>query len=355
MRRTSDSAVLPGLPAPSRSPWQLLYAAAHRVRRRRGTATAARLPRPVLSVGNLHWGGTGKTPIVAAVTRHLLERGLRPAILSRGYGREGSQVRIVSTGEGPLLGPSLAGDEPVALAAELPGAAVVVAAERYLAGLHALERLSPDPDCFVLDDGFSHLALARDLDLVVVPSADPWGGGRLAPSGRLREPLAAIRHASAVLVSNAEPPAGREAAERLRELGFDGPGFSCPIEILPPRTEREEALMDGEPVFLVSGIARASRFRETCAKLPLAVQGFLEFRDHHRYGRGDLERIDRAAAESGARFVLTTTKDFVKLLGRLETPLAQLPVRAIPEDGLWSWLDAELDDCIERLSGTGSE
>ncbi|MCB1058486.1 MAG: tetraacyldisaccharide 4'-kinase, partial [Acidobacteria bacterium] len=119
-------------PAP-RSPWQLLYGAAHRLRRRWYRSRARRLPRPVISIGNLHWGGAGKTPLVAAIGRHLAARGLRVAVLSRGYGGDGRGVRIVSTGTGPLLGPLVAGDEPVLLAGEMPGVAVVVDPADYAA------------------------------------------------------------------------------------------------------------------------------------------------------------------------------------------------------------------------------
>ena len=113
-------------PRASRSPWQLLYGAAHALRWRWWAGRARRLPRPVVSVGNLHWGGAGKTPLVAALGRHLRDRGLAVAVLSRGYPSRGSGVRLVSHGEGPLLGPRVAGDEPVMLAGELTGVAVVV-------------------------------------------------------------------------------------------------------------------------------------------------------------------------------------------------------------------------------------
>src|SRR6185436_4296801 len=193
-------------PLPPRSPWQLLYGGAHGLRRRWYRGRAHRLPRPVVSIGNLHWGGTGKTPLVAAAASHLRDRGLAVCILSRGYASRGRGVRVVSTGEGPLLGPLLAGDEPVLLAGELPGVAVVVGPERHEAGMAALRRLPRPPDLFLLDDGFSHLALRRDLDIVVFPAADPFGGGRLFPSGRLREPLAAIARAHAVVLTNAAAP-----------------------------------------------------------------------------------------------------------------------------------------------------
>ncbi|HEX6865064.1 MAG TPA: tetraacyldisaccharide 4'-kinase, partial [Thermoanaerobaculia bacterium] len=136
-------------PAVPASPWQLFYGGAHRLRQRWYSTRAQRLPRPVISVGNLHWGGSGKTPLTAALAAHLRDRGRAVCILSRGYKGQGEGVRVVSTGEGPLLGPLVAGDEPVLLAGALPGVSVVVGPERYRAGLQALERLPVPPDLFL--------------------------------------------------------------------------------------------------------------------------------------------------------------------------------------------------------------
>ncbi|HEX2254119.1 MAG TPA: tetraacyldisaccharide 4'-kinase, partial [Thermoanaerobaculia bacterium] len=163
-------------PPPPVSPWQLLYGGAHRLRGAWYRRRSRRLPRPVVSVGNLHFGGTGKTPLTAALAAHLRDAGIAVCILSRGYGSRGAGVRVVSTGEGPRLGPEEAGDEPVLLAGELPGVAVVVGADRFAAGSHALDHLTPRPDMFLLDDGFSHLGLARDIDLLAFPAADPFAG-----------------------------------------------------------------------------------------------------------------------------------------------------------------------------------
>lgn len=334
-------------PAPPRSPWQLLYGGAHGLRRRWYTRRARRLPRPVVSVGNLHWGGTGKTPLVAAIGSHLRDRGLAVCVLSRGYASRGRGVRVVSTGSGPLLGPLVAGDEPVLLAGELPGVAVVVGPDRWQAGEHALRRLDPRPGLFLLDDGFSHLALARDLDLVAFPAADPFAGGRLYPSGRLREPLAAVQRAHAVLLTGAtEPDGGRELAEALRPYGFTGPGFASFTRPGRPRriTGDRGELPPGTRVFLVSAVARPDSFTATVRSLGFEIAGELRFPDHHGYPPDSLERIGAGWKSSGAETVLTTSKDRVKLLGRLDLPLAELPVRAEPEPAFWEWLDQRIDE-----------
>ena len=205
-------------PAPPRSPWQLFYGAIHAARRRWYRARARHLPRPVISIGNLHFGGTGKTPMTIAVAGHLRDRGLRVAILSRGYRRaRGADVRVVSTGDGPLLGPRSAGDEPVLMAG---GAAGRRRAGR--SGSHRRRAACDDspagpPDVFVLDDGFSHLGLARDLDLLLFPVSDPFAGGR-APSGRLREPLASVSRAGAVVLTGVSEGGGRAGAELAEGL-----------------------------------------------------------------------------------------------------------------------------------------
>ncbi|HSN88748.1 MAG TPA: tetraacyldisaccharide 4'-kinase [Thermoanaerobaculia bacterium] len=326
-------------PNPPVSPWQLFYGGAHRLRHRWYQARAKRLPKPVISIGNLHWGGTGKTPLVSAVAANLRDRGLAVCILSRGYASQGKGVRVVSTGEGPLLGPLQAGDEPVLLATELPGVAVVVGPVRYEAGLAALRDLPHPPDLFLLDDGFSHLALHRDLDIVAFPASDPFGGGRLLPGGRLREPLASIARAHAVVLTGARSPEdGRDLAEALRPYGVTGPGFSSftrpgrPPGDLPPQAR----------VFLVTAIARPERFVSTVRELGYEIAGELRFPDHHAYPEASLEKIAAAFRSSGAVAVLTTAKDGVKLRGRLEVPLAEVPVRAEPEPGLWDWLAGEV-------------
>jgi tetraacyldisaccharide 4'-kinase len=333
-------------PSPPSSPWQLLYGGAHRLRRQWYRTRARRLPRPVVSVGNLHWGGSGKTPLVAALAGHLRDRGVAVCILSRGYASQGRGVRVVSTGDGPILGPRMAGDEPVLLAGELPGVSVVVGPDRHQDGLQALRRLEPPPDLFLLDDGFSHLRLHRDLDLVAFPAGDPFGGGRLLPSGRLREPLAAMARAHAAVLTGA-PGIDREGerlAEALRPYGFTGPGFASRTV---PGEPRGAGLPAGARVLLVTAIARPEAFAATVRALGFEIAGELRFPDHHRYPPASLARIAEGWRTSGAAAVLTTSKDRVKLHGRLDLPLAELPIRAEPEPAFWQWLDGE----IARIGG----
>jgi len=335
--------ILPPPPAPSRSPWQLLYGALLARRRRR--SAPARLPRPVVSVGNLHWGGGGKTPFTIALARHLDAGGRRVAILSRGYGRTTRGARVVSRGAGPVLDVREAGDEPFQMARALPGVAVVVGERRAAAGALALEALEPAPELFLLDDGFSHIALARDVDLLLFPAADPWAGGRLAPTGRLREPLAAAAGADAVVLTGLDAPgssAGEALAGALRVHGFAGPGFASATVAASPRLSDGAPLAAGTPVLALAAIARPSQFFAAVSRAGVALRARRSFRDHHPFGDRDLEEIARQAEAAGARVVLTTEKDLPRLEGRLRLPLAVLPVEARPEGAFWSWLDARL-------------
>ncbi|HXT52555.1 MAG TPA: tetraacyldisaccharide 4'-kinase, partial [Thermoanaerobaculia bacterium] len=358
-------------PPPSRSPWQRLYAAAHRRRAARWSARADRLAVPVWSVGNLHWGGTGKTPVVAAIAAWLHERGVAVAVLSRGYGRRGGGPLVVSAGAGPLVTPERAGDEPWLLADTLPEVPVAVAARRVDAARLLLATLPAAPQLFLLDDGFSHLELHRDLDLLVLPDDDPFGGGRLLPSGRLREPLASAARAHALLLTGeaSTPERAREVGVALAVHGFAGSAFACTTQPQPPRLVRStRAETDaataspiassqlakwGEraptvaslaappgPLLLVTGIARPERVRRAASAAGIAIADHLTFPDHHAYPPRSVRLIARAAAKTGAAGVLTTAKDRVKLAGILPLPLWELPVAATPEPAFWDWLAA---------------
>ena len=256
------------------SPWQRFYEWGHRHRRRHWSTRAAILGRPTVSIGNLHWGGSGKTPAVIAVALGLAEQGKRVAVLSRGYRRKGREPLIVSLGEGPLASVEQAGDEPVMLAGQAPGVVVAVGADRRASAALALER-APDIDVFLLDDGFSHVRVRRDVEILTFPASDPFAGGLLLPGGRLREPLGMVRLADAAVITGlergVEPPADFEPT--LRRHGFKGPVFAS--------TLRSELLGGPSPErpLLVTGVARPERVART------AAAAGLECVDHLRFAR----------------------------------------------------------------------
>ena len=354
--------------APPRSPWQLFYGALLARRRRRARASAERLPVPVVSLGNLHWGGGGKTPFTAAVAGDLAARGLAVAIVSRGYRRTSRGPLVVSLGAGPRVAWSAAGDEPFLLAQALPGVAVAVGEQRVAAARLLLRELPHTPDLFLLDDGFSHVALARDIDLLLFPAADPFAGGRLAPAGRLREPLAAARHADAVVLTGCAASematAGAELAAALAPHGFRGPGFASASATGPPRSgqrnwrsewngrsdfselERRsasgQALPAGTRVVAFAGIARPEVFFRDVERQEVEIAARLVFPDHHAYPDESIARIEGAFRRHRAGALVTTAKDALKLQGRLSPAPAVLPLVARPEAAFWEWFDERL-------------
>jgi len=277
-----------------------------------------RLERPVVSIGNLSLGGTGKTPLVAAVARLLAETGERPAILSRGYKRRRSPEGVVVVSDGTSLRTDVAhaGDEPFMLAQAIPNTAVLVSSDRYLAGRLAETQLGCT--VHVLDDGFQHFGLARDIDLLIVTSGDLDNPNPL-PLGRLREPLAVAPAADAVLVSSAEP---RDPAEMARELEV-AQWFRVDRTIEAPRTMANHRSAGNEPaalempgpVFAIAGIANPQRFFDDLTRAGWHLVGTRRFADHHQFGAEDIAGVVRAAQSAGAQAVLTTEKDMVRLAG----------------------------------------
>lgn len=299
-----------------------------------------RLARPVISVGNLSLGGTGKTPVAAAVARFLLERGEQPAILSRGYKRRQPipGVVVVSDGHGVTADLARAGDEPLMLASAIPGAIVCVAEDRHLAGVLAERVLGAS--VHVLDDGFQHLALARDLD-VLVTTLGEIPTGHVLPRGRLRESADAAARAHVLVVMGATAGAAAseawtlgvgEACGALRRLGTPRrvPAEAFPLEGASGRDTGPSGSEPppGESIFLVAGIANPQRFAEDVRAAGWTVVGEQWFADHHAFTAADVSRIAPRVAACGARAVFTTEKDAVRFaaLASLPFPLYQVPL-----------------------------
>lgn len=283
-----------------------VYGGVARLRRawyERRPSSRVRLARPVISVGNLVVGGSGKTPVVACLAELLIAQGHRPAILSRGYARRSSDLVVVSDGTGPLVSVEESGDEPQMLARDLTGVPVVVSADRSRAGLVAIERFNPT--VLILDDGFQHLHLERTIDLLVISAADLKE--RVLPSGRLREPLSAARVADAVLVYGDQAQAKRVAAS----VGV-AHAYGVSTRVLPLRALAGTSSPDAR-VAAVAGIARPERFFETLRQQGHQVVHERVFPDHHWFTAADVEEIERVARSSGVERVVTTAKDAVRL------------------------------------------
>jgi tetraacyldisaccharide 4'-kinase len=247
-------------------PFELLWRGVNRLRRalyRRGILKSKRLPRPVISVGNLAAGGAGKTPAVITIARYLEKRGFRVAVLTRGYGRTGNVSGVVTS-----LDAATFGDEPVLLKSKLKDIDVIVGSKRYDNAIRFLN--ANDCDLFILDDGFQHLQLARDVDVVID-----------AVSGVMREGRPALADADFVI------------QRRLRLI--------VPEDLTSHR------------VFAFAGLADNEQFFASLRTNGLDVVGTRSFRDHHRYTAADIAAIKDAARSAGAEAIVTTEKDAVKI------------------------------------------
>jgi len=264
-----------------------------------GVLQTYRLHHPVISVGNLTVGGTGKTPLVILLAERFRAEGFRPVVLSRGYKRKGSGTVVVSSGNGPVVPWDTAGDEPFLIARRAAGVSVVVGADRYAAGLVAEEQNLGD--LFILDDGFQHRRLFRNVDLVTIDPAEWIAGERLFPYGRWREPKEALERAHAAVVQESHAP--------LSEL---------PIPTFVIRTVRDGIYKGSDEVDVQSlknrsvtafaGIAKPDRFFNALENMGIPLARRVPFRDHHNYTERDIETLP-------GEIHITTEKDAVRLDG----------------------------------------
>ena len=278
-----------------------------------GILKVYRLPRPVISIGNITVGGTGKTPVTAYVARLLLEQGHKVAVLSRGYGGrlEGQSV-VVSDGATVMLGPRECGDEPYLLASTVPGLMVVIGTDRYAAGRLAMQQFSPD--IFLLDDGYQHLRLHRDLNILLLDCSCPFGNGRTLPAGLLREPAGAARRADLIILTRC--PEGTTIApldaripacvscHRIADLLPLAGGSAGPLSSLGT-----------SKVLAFAGIADPTSFFNELKTRGLNVVHTIRLPDHSAYSTSDLSAIMDAMEKYDADLAVTTEKDGVKLQG----------------------------------------
>jgi len=282
-----------------------------------GLCRAHRLPCRVVCIGNLTAGGTGKTPTVVALATAGAAAGLRVCVLLRGYHREGGGVRVVSDGRTVQCDWREAGDEAVLLAERLPGVPVVVGGDRVETGRLAVTRFRPD--LILLDDGFQHRRLYRDADLVLLDATDPFGGDRLLPWGRLREPITGLRRAHACLVTRVDQSGNlerlRRQVERVAPGRPVGRAIFRPLWLQDLVAGREQPVTDlcGRRVLAVSGIANPHSFLRTVQDLGAVVVGDLAFRDHHAFDAEDRRRMAETARQAAAEWIVTTEKDAVRL------------------------------------------
>jgi tetraacyldisaccharide 4'-kinase len=332
----------------------LLYGAALRVRNRlydRGLLTVRRLPCPTIAFGNLTVGGTGKTPLTAFTAAALRDAGYRIGILSRGYRRAGRAALVVSDGRRLLADAAQAGDEPYLMARDNPAAAVAVGADRGAAA-DLLFAVAP-VEVALLDDAFQHRAIHRDLNILVVDGRDPFGNGRILPFGPLREPIAGVRRADAVVVTRGggvAPPSLLRALERHHSEVAIFHAAIAPRGFAAPSGEVAGiAALRGLSAYAFAGIARPERFEEDLRALGVRLAGVRRFPDHHPYRARDLEEIAAAARACGAEVLVTTEKDLVRLpaLPAASPPLFALSIGVtFPDTAFTGFL-------LDRLAAAG--
>jgi tetraacyldisaccharide 4'-kinase len=320
----------------------VLYGRLQSVRResyRRGWCTSVKLPCKVVSVGNIAVGGTGKTPMAAYLARTLQDMGKQVVVINRGYkGRGGSSPEVVSDGKQVLLDTLQSGDEAQMLARQLASIPVMTGDDRYRTGLAAIRRFNPD--VIVLDDGFQHIRLQRDLDLVLLDRAAPLGNGHLLPRGTLREPADVLTFADAIIFTRAtsESTAAAQACfvppekpvfetvhrPYLRDCvpnqraGLMNIGeYRCSYDLSRLLKARATAF---------SGIARNLDFLRVLLENGAELASIHTFGDHHRFSRNDLNRVSKAARRAGADILVTTEKDMMRLPTDFEWPLDLLVV-----------------------------
>jgi tetraacyldisaccharide 4'-kinase len=297
---------------------------------RKGIYRTHSLSCKVVSVGNITLGGTGKTPFVILLAEMIRNKGYRTAILSRGYkGNYAGPYGVVSDGERTLLDAVQSGDEPYLLAQKLKGVPIVVGKKRWISGRFALDRFKPE--VIILDDGFQHLALRRDLDILLLDSHHPFGNGKLFPRGELREPLTQMGRADVLILTKAQEDDNiNNLRKRLMNSPKRVPLFQVryqpqEVRVWGEENGRDFSILEGRKVLAFAGLARPSSFQKTLSRLGAEILKFEAFPDHHPYTPEDLERLSGEALRSGAEAMITTEKDRVRI--------RSLPARALP---LWT-------------------
>jgi tetraacyldisaccharide 4'-kinase len=296
---------------------------------KKGIIQSKRLPCKVISIGNLTVGGTGKTPLTMYIGNLLKKSGYQVVIISRGYGGSAEKTGgIVSNGKMIQMAVEQAGDEPYLIATRLVGIPVVVGSHRYQSGKQAI--LTFNPDILLLDDAFQHIQLQRDLNLCLCDAKKPFGNGYLIPRGTLREPVAHLRRADAVILNHDERSKDISArVKMIQKYVPRKPIFSCfyrPIKFREPannKTHKLEILTDRE-ILAFSGIAKNNKFVAMLSELGGHIVKFIPFPDHHWYSNTDVIEILKTAKDLHVDYIVTTEKDYVRIGDRLSSSFPTL-------------------------------
>jgi tetraacyldisaccharide 4'-kinase len=311
------------------SPLSFLYGLAITLRLlayKRGLLKSKSLPAFVVSIGNLTAGGTGKTPFVAMIAKWAVTNGFRTAILSRGYkGKKSGEALVVSDGHTILATVDEAGDEPILLAKKFPSIPVLVSKNRYRIGALALRLFNSD--LLLLDDGYQHLSLHRDLNILLLDSKRRFGNRSLLPLGPLREPLEQMARADLIVISRCtKMHPGDELAVFLRKH-FPGKlifqSSHLPDQVIFPFIGKAypPAILSGKNVVAFAGLANPDDFLEMVVGLGAHVTHFSAFSDHHTFNKEEIDEFLSWNAKPDVDFLLTTEKDLVRINGMIDDKL----------------------------------
>lgn len=296
----------------------------------------------VISIGNITIGGTGKTPAVEFLAKYLTAKGKKVAVLSRGYQRESKGTLLVTNGQTIFANPRNSGDEPYLLARHLSNVPIVTEGDRYKGGMFLKKKFNPD--YLILDDAFQHRKIYRDLDIVLIDSLNGLKNQFPLPRGVLREPLKGLTRADVIWLTRVDQTneissvvcsiTKRTAVPIIKTI-------HQPQSLYSLSTEKQFRLesLKSRKVFIFSGIGNPDAFHNTIAKLQADIKGNLLFKDHHKYNRSDLRKIDSKAQQSNAEWTITTEKDALRIY---ELPVLKIPI-------FYLKIELKICDGIEQL------
>lgn len=272
------------------------------------------LPVPVISVGNITAGGTGKTPAVIMIADILTKMGIKVAILSRGYkGRAGGEINVVSDSNRIFMKALQSGDEPYMMALKLKGIPVITSPDRHRAGIYAIEEFGAD--VILMDDGYQHIQLNRKLNILLLDSSSPFGNGYLLPRGVLREPACHINRADVIIFTKSELRTQNPEPRTLKDIPICKSRYITE-GFFDMNSKRDITLnkASGKGGFAFCGIASPDSFRKSLEESGIIIKGFVSFDDHYQFNRRDIDNLIKRAGETNSEILITTEKDAVRLI-----------------------------------------
>lgn len=295
----------------------MIYYLGYRLKKVRDLRRQRTLPVKVISIGNITVGGTGKTPAVIALAQEAKKRGYFPVVLTRGYKGTIKGPCFVSKGDRPLLSPDEAGDEAFLMAQRLTGVPVIKSPDRYEGGNLALNTFkNHERMIFILDDGYQHLRLFRDKNILLIDGMNPFGNRRLLPMGRLREPLKEMKRADIIVITRIS----NMPETLLKEIKIYNDKASVFLSVNRPsffKTMNGNIIplkeLSGKRVVAFCGLGNPDSFKKSLIDLNVDLKDFIVFRDHHRFTLKDLKRIEKTALRFKADWIIATEKDIIKI------------------------------------------